>query len=93
VLRRLCLTKLVFVLLFSLFSILVVVSSTIAEAKRGEQPRCQEDCLATHSTRMKLLSEECLKTGDKMKYQDAVEDEASRYFQCLTNCRALLPVK
>lgn len=70
-----------------------MVSSTTAKAKRGEQPRCQEECLATHSARMKLLSEEYAKIGDKMKYQDAVEDEASRYFRCLTNCRELMQVK
>jgi hypothetical protein len=93
VLKKLCLKKLVFVVLFFLFSILVAASSTIAKTNRGEEPQCQDECLATHSTRMKLLSEECSKTGDKMKYQGAVEDEASRYFQCLTNCRALLPVK
>jgi hypothetical protein len=42
---------------------------------------------------MKLLSEEYLKAGNKMHYQDAVEDEVSRYLQCLTNCRELIPVK
>jgi hypothetical protein len=85
--------KLVFFILLSLFPILVMVSSTIAKTKRGEEPRCQEECLATHSASMKLLSEEYLKTDNKMKYQDGVENEASRYFQCLTNCREVLPVK
>jgi hypothetical protein len=93
VLRKLCSRKLVFFVLLSLFSILVMASFTIAKAKRGEDPQCQEECLATHSARMKLLSEEYLKTGNKMNYQDAVENEASRYFQCLTNCRELIQVK
>jgi hypothetical protein len=91
--RKLCSRKLVFIVLLSLFSILVMVSSSIATAKRGEEPQCQEECLAAHSKRMKLLSEEYLKTGDKLKYQDAVEDDASRYFRCLTNCRELMPLK
>jgi hypothetical protein len=93
VLRKLCSRKLIFLVLLSFFSILVMVSTTIATAKRGEEPRCQEDCLEKHSTRMKLLSEDCLKTGDKTKYQVAVEDEISRYSRCLTNCRELMPVK
>ena len=92
-LGKVCSGKLVFLVLLSSFSILVMVSTTIATAKRGEEPRCQEDCLTTHSAGMKLLSQEFLNTGDKMKYQEAVEDEASRYFRCLTNCRELMPVK
>jgi hypothetical protein len=91
--KKLCLRKLVVFVLLSLFSILVMALSVIAKAQRGEEPRCQEECLATHSARMKLLSEECLKTGDKIQYQDAVRDEASRYVECLTNCRELIPVK
>jgi hypothetical protein len=92
-LRKLCSRKIVFFVLLSLFSFLVMVPPAIAKAKRGEEPQCQEECLAKHSARMKLLSEEYLKIGNKMNYQDAVEDEASRYFHCLTNCRELIPVK
>jgi hypothetical protein len=92
-LRKFCSRKLVFFVLLSLFSIIVMVSSTTAKAKRGEEPWCQEECLARHSARTKLLSEEYAKTGNKMKYQDLVEDEASHYFQCLTNCRELMQVK
>jgi len=40
-LKKLSSRKLVFFVLLSLFSILVMVSSTIAKAKRGEEPRCQ----------------------------------------------------
>lgn len=87
------LRKFVFFTLLCLVLILVMVSSTIAKAKRGEEPLCQVECLATHSAKMKLLSDEYLKTGNKMNLQDAVENEASRYLQCLTNCREVLPVK
>jgi len=92
-LRKFCLRRYIYFVLLSLLSIFVMVYPVTAEAKRGEQPQCQEECLATHSARMKILSEEHAKTGDKMKYQDAVEGEASRYFQCLTNCRELMQVK
>jgi hypothetical protein len=92
-LRKLCSRKIVSFVLLSLFSFLVMVSPTIAKAKRGEEPQCQEECLSTHSARMKLLSEEYLKTSNKLNYQNAVEEEASHYFQCLTNCREVIPIK
>lgn len=92
-LKKFCSKKLVFFVLLSLFSITAMVSSTTAKAKRGEEPWCQEECLARHSARMKLLSEEYAKIGNKMKYQNLVEDEASHYFKCLTDCRELIQVK
>jgi hypothetical protein len=60
-------------------------SSTTVQAQRGDEPRCQQECLARHSVTMKALSEEYIKAGNKMQYQDVVEDEASRYVQCLAN--------
>lgn len=92
-LRKLCSRMPMLFVLFFLPLILMTVPSAIAKAKRGEQPQCQEECLAAHSAKMRLLSEEYAKTGDKMKYQDEVEGEASRYIQCLTNCRELMQVK
>jgi hypothetical protein len=85
-LRKSSLRKLVFVSLSCLFSICVMFSSATAQAQRGIEPRCQQGCLARHSAKMKALSEEYMNAGNKMQYQDAVEDEASRYVQCLTNC-------
>jgi len=76
-----------------LFLIIMMVSPVLAESNRGEEPQCQEECLSTHSAKMKLLSMEYKTKGDKVKYQDAVDDEASRYFRCLTNCRVPMPVK
>jgi hypothetical protein len=92
-LNHLYASKLVFFIFLSLFLIFMMHSPAIAKARRGEEPQCQEECLATHAAKMKLLSGEYVKRGDKMKYQDAVEDEASRYSRCLTNCRELMPVK
>jgi hypothetical protein len=92
-LRKLCSGKLVLIVFLPLFFIVVMAFTTMAESKRGKEPQCQEECLATHSAKMKLLSLEYTNTGDKMKYQDAVEDEASRYFRCLTNCREPMSIK
>jgi hypothetical protein len=69
------------------------LSATMAKAKRGETPQCQEGCTATHSASMRLLLEEHAKTGDRIKYQKAVEDEVHRYSQCLTNCSVPMSVK
>jgi hypothetical protein len=85
--------KLVFFALLCLFSISVMFSSTTVQAQRGDEPRCQQECLARHSVTMKALSEEYTKEGDKIQYQDAVDYEASRYLKCLTNCRELIQVK
>jgi hypothetical protein len=69
------------------------LSAAIAKAKRGEAPQCQEGCTATHSASMRLLLEEYTKTGNKIKYQKAVEDEVLRYSQCLANCSQPMSVK
>ena len=69
------------------------LSTTIAKTKRGDAPHCQEECLARHSERMGRLSEEYLKTKNKMGYQDHVEEEVLNYSRCLTDCREVLPVK
>ena len=92
-LRKFWSRKLIFFVILSLFAFLVMALSSIAKAKRGEEPQCQEECLATHAARMKVLSEEYLKTSNKMNYQDSVENEVSRYSQCLTNCREVIPIK
>jgi hypothetical protein len=68
-------------------------STAPAKAKRGEVPQCQETCLAYHRERMEELSDEYLKTGNKITYQDQVEIEVLAYSRCLTECREVLPVK
>ena len=69
------------------------LSTTIAKTKRGDAPHCQEECLAHHSERMRRLSEEYLKTRNKMGYQDGIEEEFLNYSRCVTDCREVLPVK
>jgi hypothetical protein len=71
----------------------VLPTRAVADTKRGDEPRCQEECTKAHVDKMKLLSEECTKTGNKMGYQDQVETELHNYSRCLTNCRELLPIK
>jgi hypothetical protein len=66
---------------------------TLAKAMRGDAPHCQEECLARHSERMRQLSEQYLKTGNKMEYQDRVGEEVLQYSRCLTDCREVLPIK
>jgi hypothetical protein len=65
----------------------------LADAKRGDEPRCQEECLKEHVDKMKLLSKEYTKIRNKIGYQDQVEIELHNYSRCLTNCRDLLPIK
>jgi hypothetical protein len=69
------------------------LSTTIAKTKRGDAPHCQEECLARHSEGMGQLSQEYLKTRNKVGYQDKIEEEVVNYSRCLTDCREVLPVK
>ena len=68
-------------------------SRVLADTKRGDDPRCQEECLKEHVGKMRLLSEEYTKIRNKIGYQDQVEIELHNYSRCLTNCRDLLPIK
>jgi hypothetical protein len=77
----------------ALCSFYFVFSAAPAKTKRGDTPHCQEECLTHHREMMGQLSQEYLKTGNKMKYQDGVEEEVVNYSRCLTECREVLPVK
>jgi hypothetical protein len=70
-----------------------LLSTATAKTKRGDAPHCQEECLARHSERMGRLSEEYLKTKNKMGYQDGIEEEFLNYSRCVTDCREVLPIK
>ena len=83
----------IILLAFVLCSFYCLPSAAPAKTKRGDAPHCQEECLTHHTDRMRQLSEEYLNTGNKMKYQDGVEEEVLNYSRCLTECRELLPVK
>ncbi len=69
------------------------LSFATAKVKRGDAPRCQEECLARHSEAMGRLSQEYMKTRSIIEYQDRVEEEITNYSRCLTDCREVLPIK
>ncbi len=85
--------RMIILLAFVLCFFYCSLSTTTAKTKRGDAPHCQEECLARHSQRMGQLSEEYLKTKNKMGYQDGIEEEFLNYSRCLTDCREVLPIK
>ena len=68
-------------------------SETQNRGKLGDEPQCQKECLKEHSEKMAILNKGLSKTGERFTYQDQVEQEEHRYALCLTNCRAIIPVK
>jgi hypothetical protein len=64
-----------------------------ATTERGQEPQCQEQCLANHVIAMQKLSDELAKTGKILTYQDLVDLEVSNYSTCIKNCRIITPVK
>jgi hypothetical protein len=68
-------------------------SETVNKEKRGDAPRCQNECLKEHSEKMAILEKDLSKTGNRFAYQDQVEQEENRYARCLTNCREVVPIK
>ena len=57
----------------------------IGATERGQEPECQEHCLAAHVKVMQKLSEELAKTGNTLAYHEQVDYEISRYSACVTN--------
>lgn len=88
-----CIKGIVVLLSFVLCFFYYSVSTAITKTKRGDAPHCQEECLARHSERMGHLSEEFMKTKNKVGYQDKIEEEVLNYSRCLTDCREVLPIK
>lgn len=88
-----CIKGTIILLAFALYILCLSFSTTPAKVKRGDVPYCQQECLALHSERMKQLSDEYMKTGDKMGYQERVDEEVLNYSRCLTNCREVVPIK
>ena len=80
-------------ILSALWFCLLSLTGTVSKGKRGDVPHCQEECLSSHTGKMKEFSEEYRKTQDWMAYQNGVEKEADNYSTCLTNCREVLPLK
>jgi hypothetical protein len=62
-------------------------------AKRGDYPGCQKWCLDRLEKRMADYAEEYRRTGDKMAYEERVEQARLDYDDCITNCKMPVPVK
>lgn len=71
----------------------IAYSETQNRGKRGEGPKCQKECLKEHVEKMAVLDKTLSKTGDRLAYQDQVEQAEQLYARCLTNCREVIPVK
>jgi hypothetical protein len=78
------------VLFFAGFSSLPIVSYA---TKRGDFPRCQEECLHKHRQHMERLIEDGRHTRNGLQFQEQVDREVAEYSACLNDCRELMPVK
>ncbi len=61
--------------------------------RRGDYPRCQEECLARLKKTMGDVSGEYEKTGDRLLYENRVEQARYAYDDCIDTCRVRYPVK
>ncbi|HEX3001485.1 MAG TPA: hypothetical protein VHN82_03810 [Methanoregula sp.] len=61
--------------------------------KRGDYPRCQEECLSQLRSRMAALSEEYKRTENKLLYEQEVERARYHYDDCIDRCRIRYSVK
>jgi hypothetical protein len=92
--KTITLNRILIGLVFVFFSVSTsAYSETQGRGKRGDEPQCQKECLQEHSEKMAILGKVLSKTGDRLAYQDQVEEEEHRYARCLTNCRAIIPIK
>jgi hypothetical protein len=78
--------------LLSLFATLVI-STVNGAAKRGDAPRCQEECLADHQRQLEKLIKDLEEKRNKFEFQDYLEDAVKSYGHCVENCREPQPVK
>jgi hypothetical protein len=62
-------------------------------AKRGDFPRCQEECFCRHRQHMEKLFEHGKHTQNGIQFQEQVDQEVAEYSACLNDCRELMPVK
>ncbi len=61
--------------------------------RRGDYPRCQDECLLRLKRTMSALSEEYEKTGNRLLYESKVEQARAGYDDCIDACRERFPVK
>lgn len=75
--------------LFLVFSALTVFGA----ARRGDAPRCQEECLAEHTRQIQKLIKDLGEKKNRFEFQDAVDDAVRKYEHCVENCKEPQPVK
>ncbi len=61
--------------------------------KRGDYPRCQDECLVRLRKTMNELSGEYERTGNRLLYENKVERARGGYDDCIDACRERFPVK
>ncbi len=71
----------------------VASSATPDRPKRGDYPRCQDECLTRLKETMNQLSGEYEKTGKRLLYEKGVEQARYTYDDCIDTCRERYPVK
>jgi hypothetical protein len=64
-----------------------------AAAKRGDAPQCQTECLAQHTSTVKKLTNDYVKTQNKGDFQEHMDKAVEEYRACIENCKELMPVK
>lgn len=70
-----------------------VPAHTAERPKRGDYPRCQEECLVRLKKTMAELSAEYEKLGNRLLYENKVEQARGSYDNCIDACRQRYPVK
>jgi len=63
------------------------------KAKRGEAPLCQKECLSDHQNKTEKLTNEYLRTQNKLEFQKRIEEAECEYRSCLENCEQPYSVK
>ncbi len=82
-----------FFLLLSVAVVPLLLAADGAEPRRGDFPRCQSSCLATHSEKMEKLMNEYGQKGNRVSFQEDVDSALAEYRSCIVNCREPMPVK
>jgi hypothetical protein len=72
---------------------MLLTSSPDDRKIRGDYPRCQQECLQELQQGMSRLSEAYVKNGDRLRYEEQVEEVNGVYDRCLRDCKELIPVK
>jgi hypothetical protein len=61
--------------------------------KRGDYPGCQQECLVRLKKTMNQLSAEYERTGNRLLYENRVEQARVVYDDCIDACKERFPVK